>query len=189
MPMAATQPHRWTAADVQALPDNPHERYECVDGVLLVSPSPRMAHQRMLLDLAIRLAPYVETEAVGTLLTTPYDVVLDEYTLLQPDILVLPAVDGRLPRTQEDARTPILAIEILTSSTTRNDRMIKRPRLQRAGIETWLVDIEQRCLERWLADARVAEVLTDELHWTPTGARTPFVADLCHLFARANGEE
>jgi hypothetical protein len=59
--MPAVVPHRWTAAEVRALPDEPGKRFECVDGELLVSPSPRLTHQsvvallwRVIVDLDAR---------------------------------------------------------------------------------------------------------------------------------------
>ncbi|MFO0095079.1 MAG: Uma2 family endonuclease, partial [Gemmatimonadaceae bacterium] len=45
MGMPAVEQRRWTAAEVQALPEEPGKRFECVAGELLVSPSPSRAHQ------------------------------------------------------------------------------------------------------------------------------------------------
>jgi hypothetical protein len=48
MPIAHER--RWSVEDVWALPDDPHQRYETVDGELLVSPMPRFAHQRAAIE-------------------------------------------------------------------------------------------------------------------------------------------
>lgn len=43
--MSSALPRRWTAGDVRAMPETPGIRIECVDGVLVMSPSPTFAHQ------------------------------------------------------------------------------------------------------------------------------------------------
>ena len=48
MPIAHER--RWSVEDVWALPSDPHQRYETVDGELLVSPMPRFAHQRAAIE-------------------------------------------------------------------------------------------------------------------------------------------
>jgi hypothetical protein len=50
MGMPIAHEHRWSVDDVWALPDDPHQRYETVDGELLVSPMPRFAHQRAAIE-------------------------------------------------------------------------------------------------------------------------------------------
>ena len=47
MGMPAAIQHRWTADEVRALPDVPGQRFEVVDGELLVSPSPVRRHQKV----------------------------------------------------------------------------------------------------------------------------------------------
>ena len=111
--MPALMPRIWTAAEVQALPDDPSNRYECVDGVLLVSPSPRTLHQSAVTELALLLGPLVRSAGVGAIVCAPSDWVLD-------------------PRTDEKRGHPLLFIEILSPSTARFDRVVKRDRYQRA---------------------------------------------------------
>ena len=49
---------RWTREEVLALPDDGN-RYELIDGELLVSLSPRALHQRAVWALYDRVHPYV----------------------------------------------------------------------------------------------------------------------------------
>jgi len=188
MAMPAVQSRRWTAAEVRALPDEPGKRFECVDGELIVSPGARFPHQRAARDLLLALHPYVSSEGLGDVLFGPGEVELDPYTLVQPDVFVLPLVDGRLPTGPEESALPLLVVEVLSPSTARHDRGVKRDRYQRAGAEYWIVDVDARVVERWLPDAARPEVLRDELRWRPAGASAPLVIALPPLFATAHGE-
>jgi Uma2 family endonuclease len=119
MAMPALMPRIWTAAEVQALPDDPSNRYECVDGELLVSPSPRTLHQSALIVLTVMLEAILRPAGVGVVFVAPSDWVLDPRTLVQPDLYVVPLVDGRRPRTDEERGHPLLFVEILSPSTAR----------------------------------------------------------------------
>lgn len=59
MGMSATLDGRWTAAEVRAFPEVPGLRFECVDGELLVSPGPRLYHQRAVVEMLRLLGGYV----------------------------------------------------------------------------------------------------------------------------------
>jgi Uma2 family endonuclease len=51
---------RWTAEMVRALPDD-RNRYEVIDGDLVVNPSPSWTHQRAVFVLAARLHDYLRS--------------------------------------------------------------------------------------------------------------------------------
>ncbi|MDF1501703.1 Uma2 family endonuclease [Roseisolibacter sp. H3M3-2] len=188
MSMPAVQPRRWTADEVRALPDEPGKRFECVDGELIVSPGPKWAHQRAVRALIVLLHDYVAAHRVGDLLMGPGEVEFDPYTLVQPDLFVLPLVDGRVPSGPEDSADPLLVVEVPSPSTARYDRGVKRDRYQRAGAECWIVDLDSRVVERWLPGAAAPEVLREELRWHPAGAGEPLALALAPLFAEAHGE-
>jgi hypothetical protein len=48
----------WTAERVRALPDDGN-RYELIEGELVVTPSPRYVHQTAVLELLLRLNPWL----------------------------------------------------------------------------------------------------------------------------------
>lgn len=126
-----------TRADLDEVPDDGH-RYELIDGVLVVSPSPRIDHQRMVgaLYVALRAACPSQLEVV----LGPFDVVLANDTVLVPDLIVA-ARDQLAERDHPGA--PILSIEVLSPSTRRFDQLVKRDRLQSAAVGAyWLVDPE-----------------------------------------------
>ena len=67
MGMPATLEHYWTAADLRALPDD-ELRHECIDGVHIVTPAPRMSHQRAVAELFAALRQYLREQPVGEVL-------------------------------------------------------------------------------------------------------------------------
>lgn len=188
MAMPAMSPRRWTAAEVRALPDEPGKRFECVDGELLVSPSPRLAHQSMVGFLWRAIEEFVCTQHIGAAYMAPADLELDRFTLVQPDVFVLPLVDDRRPRTDEEIGFPLLFVEVLSPSTARHDRVVKRGRYQRYGVEYWIVDLDARLVERWLPDSDRPEILTECIRWKPAGAGAELVLELKPLFVESLGE-
>ena len=188
MAMPAVSQRRWTADDVRALPDEPGKRFECVDGELLVSPSPRLPHQSMVGEFWRAIDEYVRPQRIGAGFMAPGDLELDAFTLVQPDVYILPLVDGRRPRTVEEIGCPLLFIEVLSPSTARYDRIVKRGRYQRYGVEYWIVDLEARLLERWMPASDRPEILTEGMTWQPSGATTALVLELTPMFVEALGE-
>lgn len=187
MAMPALMPRVWTAAEVQALPDDPQHRYECVDGELLVSPTPRLAHQLALTALWRALDDIVRANGIGVAVVAPSEWVLDERTLVQPDLYVVPLINGRPPRTNEERGEPLLFVEILSPSTARFDRVVKRGRSLRAGIEYWIVDLDSRVVEQWLPGEDRPVIQSEQIGWQPTGASAPFVIALEPFFTDVLG--
>jgi Uma2 family endonuclease len=84
----------------------------------------------------------------------------------------------------------VLAIEVLSPSTARTDRIVKRRMYQdqRVG-EYWIVDPDSRIIERWRPDDTRPEILDTQLVWTPREDVPPLTIGLDIIFpADANGE-
>ena len=180
--MVMPEATRWTRDMVLALPDDGN-RYELFDGELLVTPAPTGLHQLALARLFGLVAPYVHANAVGEALWSPADLALGGEQLSQPDLFVMPWLPGgrRLWSAFPD---PILVVEILSPSTERFDRTVKRPRFQRAGIpEYWIVDLDRRAVERWRPKDTHPETLDQRLTWHPDGAAEALTIDLPEYFA------
>lgn len=178
----------WTVEEVQALPSDGN-RYEVIDGELLVSPSPSSTHQDAVLELAIRLAAYVKGNQAGHIYVAPADVVYGNGTLVQPDVFAVPLVGGRRPRTWAEAERVILAVEVLSPSTARADRTLKRRLYQKQAVpEYWIVDVDGRLVERWRAGDERPELLTDELEWRPSPDSPALVIRLEEYFLDVSGD-
>lgn len=181
MHMAAAQ-RVWTVEDVLALPDDGN-RYELIDGGLLVSPSPRLPHQAAVFAIQQQLRAYLRTQPVGYDFHAPADLRFGPRTLVQPDVFVAPPVDGRRPKEWVDISTLLLVVEIVSPSTAFNDRGIKRMLYQRVGIpDYWIVDLLARRVERWRPPDARAEVCAESISWRPFGSSAPLVLDLPALF-------
>ncbi|GAC1327919.1 MAG: Uma2 family endonuclease [Mycobacteriales bacterium] len=126
----------WTADDLDGLPDD-GLRYELVDGVLLVSPSPLLPHQVGLMGLLLALQSAAPNDV--RVLPAPIDVRLSPTRQLQPDIVVVP----RAPVTPKLAERPLLVVEVLSPSTRATDLTLKRHVFEQAGVPFyWLLDTE-----------------------------------------------
>ncbi len=189
MAMPATQRHRWTADEVRALPQEMGKRFECVDGELLVSPGPRLPHQSAVFLFSRVLDDYCRrAQGIGSVFNGPGELELDRNTLVQPDVFVLPLVEGRRARSQEEAGHPLLLVEVLSPGTARYDRVIKRERYQRYGVEYWIADLDARLVEQWTPESSRPEMLTASITWHPQGAERALTIDLQALFAEALGD-
>jgi len=186
MGMAAHRaPHRrWTEAEFYTARDAAPagERWELVDGEVLVTAAPHWTHQRIVVRLTVLLDAYVRRHALGEVFASPLDVKLEPGLVLQPDVLVVPA--GELRRRSDIVRRLLLAIEVVSPSSARHDRVTKRPRYQRNRVpEYWIVDDSSQTVERWTPDDERPELIAEELVWHPVGAPEPFVLDLLRFFA------
>jgi Uma2 family endonuclease len=128
----------FTVADLDEMPDD-GRRYELVDGVLLVSPSPRWEHQRgaSRLDAVIVNACPDDFDVLQ-----PIDVRRGDRTSVQPDLSVVRA--ETLVPDERFAAVPDLAIEILSPSSVGIDKLLKRDVYARLGVPGyWIVDLDE----------------------------------------------
>jgi Uma2 family endonuclease len=175
MGMPATA-RRWTAAEVQALPADGN-RYEVVDGELLVTASPRATHQIVIGRLHLALGIYLTgLGRQNTLFLGPADISWDELNLVQPDLLVVHPAE--LSGSWTTFRSLLLAVEVLSPSSNRHDRITKRGLYQRQRVLTyWIVDPDGRFVEVWHPDDQRPEIVADTLRWQVEGA-TPLEIDV-----------
>jgi Uma2 family endonuclease len=179
---------RWTREQVLALPDDGN-RYELIDGELLVSPSPRLIHQRAVAALYDRVAPYVRGHRLGWIGLAPADLDLRSGQLVQPDLFVTPLVEGREPLDWPACGIPLLVAEILSPATARYDRITKRGLYQRSGVATyWIVDADARLVETWTPEVERPAIADELLEWRPDAAVPPLAVDLPAYFAEVWGE-
>jgi len=172
--------HYYTAADLLGFPEDGN-KYEVVHGELLVSPSPRMRHQRLVLRLGRRLSEYLELQPVGEAFPGG-DVHFGGDSLVIPDLLI---VDPESVARDDWTRIspPLLVVEVLSPSSTREDRFTKRRLYQEMGIPLyWLVDGDARMVEVWTPDTAFPAVQHETIRWHPAGATEPLVIDLRELF-------
>lgn len=145
-----------TRDDLDLMPDDGH-RFELIDGLLIVGPAPRHAHQQASGNLHLALREHCPADL--QVFFAPFDVVLGDDTVLQPDLLVARRSDF----TERDLPVaPILAIEVLSPSTRAYDLLLKKDRLQRAGCQHyWVVDTHIPAVTAWtLREGAYVEIAT-----------------------------
>jgi len=182
MGMPATR--MWTRDEVLALPDD-GQRYELVDGELLVSPSPRRTHQRAVRDLFLLLHHYVEFSKIGEVLFSPSDLDLRTGQLVQPDLFVVAQQSIEASMEWEHVGVPALVVEVLSPSTAGYDRIKKRRLYQRVGVPTyWIVDLDARLVEVWTPDSDRPVIVDGDLSWQPESQVEPLVIHLPEFFQK-----
>ncbi len=130
-----------TYEDYLKTPDD--ERYELLDGALIVPPAPNTAHQSVQAELGWRMARFIREGGLGHLFFAPTDVVLSRTDVVQPDLLFISSerVDIITPANIQGA--PDLIVEIRSDSTAERDESFKRQLYADCGVEEyWLVDPE-----------------------------------------------
>ena len=179
--MGMAAPTYWTAEMVRQLPDDGN-RYEVVNGELLVTPAPRLSHQLLVTRLAIALGNYLAREPVGIVLTSPADISWGRDVLVQPDVFVVPR-DEAAHLDWSRLRMLLLVAEVLSPSTARADRFTKRHRYQEASVPLyWIVDGDEQRVEVWTPDRDLPVIETRQLVWHAPDAAQAFTLDLAELF-------
>ena len=160
--MALVTVPRYTVDDLERFPDDGN-RYELLDGVLLVTPAPRAVHQVVASRLGAKLS-FALGDAAHVV--SPGAVSVPPGTQLQPDILVYPS---RFPPDTEWAKVDEhwLAGEVLSRSSRIYDREFKRDAYFALGVrEVWLVDLRELTIE--VCHGRgTGEIVRDTIEWKP----------------------
>jgi Uma2 family endonuclease len=144
--MALTQAVMLTVDDYRAMPET-GPRYQLIEGELITAPTPNRYHQDISRNLTFLLLKYLERRPVGKLYHAPFDVVLTEYNVFQPDILFI-TKDRLAILTEAGAEgAPDLVIEILSPRTAVIDKDTKRKVYAREGVEElWIIDPQQKTI-------------------------------------------
>ncbi|MGE3512757.1 MAG: Uma2 family endonuclease [Vicinamibacterales bacterium] len=136
---------RLGAEEFGSLPDDGF-RYQLINGVVVMSPSPELPHQFISLEIAGQIRDYLKKHAIGRI-TADTDVVFDGLTVYRPVIAFF--LNGRLGRHDRVPKVaPDFVIEIVSPSSGRLDRRTKRADYERFGVrEYWIVDAETISVE------------------------------------------
>jgi Uma2 family endonuclease len=140
--MATVQVERpLTYDDLRQMPED-RNRYEIINGVLFVSPSPNRAHQLVSIGLFKAVSAYVDANKLGVLLYAPVDVRLGPHNVVEPDLLFLRSDRFHLYEASGIVEgPPDLVVEIVSPSTTRIDAIDKAALYASTGVpEYWLLN-------------------------------------------------
>jgi Uma2 family endonuclease len=179
--MPALRQSHWSVEEFDRLVDEREgysPRYELVDGELLVTPGPNRHHQRIARQLMLLLHPYVTQHRLGEVDFGPGEVRLTADSRFAPDVFVDPA-----PRLKDWTTRLLLAVEVLSPSSARHDRITKRRFFQKHGVpEYWVVDGEAEAFEVWKPGNDRAALIDDHLTWQPDASVPAFELDVRAFF-------
>lgn len=154
---------RMTADEFLALPDD-GDRYELVDGVVIMSPSPTPVHQRVALEIASQLKWFLRQQPAGEAFME-LDVRIGKSAsgkdlVYRPDVLFIRAERMRSMPADCIVGPPDLVVEVLSERSRRMDLATKRDDYERLGVrEYWVFDPAGKSMTFWrLREAAFAEI-------------------------------
>ena len=138
---------RVSYADLERWPED-GRRFELYNGEVFEIPSPILLHQFVLGRLYLALSAYVQAHG-GSVFFSPLDIVLTDYDVVQPDLLLfMPEREHLLHMREVTRHAPDLAIEILSPGTEQNDRGRKLRLFEQHRLrEYWLVDVDRPSID------------------------------------------
>jgi Uma2 family endonuclease len=140
-PMSTTT-RRYTYADLLETPDDGN-RYEIIDGELIVSAAPLVIHQWFLYLLSRRFGDHVDREKLGRVLFAPIDVLFSTGDTVEPDLMFIRKDRLHIVSTAVVNGAPDILLEVLSPSTRDRDLGIKLALYESQGVpEYWIADPE-----------------------------------------------
>lgn len=137
----------FTYKDYLELPDDGN-RYEIIEGELIMTPAPIPKHQIVSMELLLQLKLFVDKHQLGLVFHPPCDVLLTEKDLVQPDIFFIAQKNRKIITEKNIQGVPDLIIEILSPATAYYDLIEKKELYEKFGVkEYWIVDPKKQWIE------------------------------------------
>jgi Uma2 family endonuclease len=180
--MASAVTTKLTYGDYVELP-NDGKRYEIIDGKLCVNLSPARKHQIATGNLYAWLWNYTRREHVGSVYVAPFDVVLSDSDIVQPDVVFITNAHRERVTERGVVGAPDLVIEVLSPASRKSDEGLKRKRYDLYGVhEYWIVDPDAETVTIYRRNADALERVE-----TPEPITSPllpgFALDVREVFA------
>ena len=124
-------------------------REEMIGGkTVMMSPRPTFNHNRVAENIDFVFRTYLKGKKCVPL-GDGYDLYLDEENEFVPDFMVV--CDRNKIQADGVHGAPDLVVEVLSPSTTKNDRLYKKEAYERCGVrEYWIVDPANKTIEQHL---------------------------------------
>ncbi len=127
------------------------ERYELVEGALLMTPSPVPRHQRISRKIEFVLEKFITENDLGEVFYAPCDVYLDDENVVQPDILFISKERLNIIGEKNIEGAPDIVIEIISESTAYRDFVQKKKLYAGFGVkEYWIVIPEEESIDLYI---------------------------------------
>ena len=116
-------------------------RHELIDGEHYMNPAPVIKHQRVSRNLLLILCNFVKKNKLGEVFDAPCDIVFSDVDVVQPDIVFISNKNKRIITEKNVQGPPDLVIEIISETTRKMDKVIKRRLYEKFGVkEYWIID-------------------------------------------------
>ena len=146
--MEQPQINKLTIEDYWGLPED-GKRYEILEGMLEVTPSPLVEHQNVVGNLFGLLWTFLQSSPCGKVLQAPMDVILSDETVCQPDLLFVRSSRASEVIQDRVRGAPDLVVEVLSPATAARDLSTKKQIYARHRVsEYWIVDPRAQSLQR-----------------------------------------
>ena len=113
------------------------ERYELLDGELILVASPNRNHQTTSMELGSRMHSFAKENDLGWVFHAPYDVLLSDSDVVQPDLLFISKEREHISTYANIQGAPDLIVEILSPSSARRDWGYKRELYARQEVKEY----------------------------------------------------
>jgi len=155
-------------------------RYEILDGELVVRPSPGRRHHRLVLRLTSLVERFLGRYPLGQVFRAPLDVMLSETDVMQPDLLFLSKKRARRLTEACVQGAPDLIVEVSTPESRVSDRALKRETYERFDLwEYWRIDPDWEAVEIYRRDVKHSLTFRSRLERASGGVLTsPLLAGL-----------
>ncbi|MGH7129727.1 MAG: Uma2 family endonuclease, partial [Planctomycetaceae bacterium] len=164
--MSGTAPPEWSYAEYARMPDDGN-RYEVLDGEVLVTPSPGTRHQRIAAEVFVHLREYIRREGIGEMLWD-LDLLFATGQFLRPDMVFVPNAQRHLLTERGVEGVPGLVVEVVSPGSVRIDKVTKPARYADFGVpEYWVVDPDRRAVLVWNFEEGASEprIETEHIVW------------------------
>lgn len=178
---------KMTYEEFRRLPEGP-PYYELIGGELLLSPSPKAAHQTIVLKLAASLLSFVSARGLGVVFVSPFDVILSNEDVVEPDVLFVAEYRRHVVLNDGVHGPPDLIVEVISTFDPDRERKRKRALYENTGVkEYWIIDPGAKTVEVLVhSGVRFEAVGVFDVGSQLRSQAVPgFQADLSDLFAPA----
>jgi len=174
-----------TCDDLLDMPDD-GQRYEIIDGELIVTPAPAIKHQRVHRALSKILGLFTYKTGRGELILPPCDLVLGHYNIVRPDLLLVASRQREIPQDHNRFEgPPDLVVEVSSPSSLRIELVRKSALFARCGVpEYWIADPDRRRMViNILKDKEYAPAGQDDDGWLPSRVFPGLRVDPAEVFS------
>ena len=179
-----------TVADWESMSHGDGNRYEIIEGELFVSCSPGLTHQRVVINLIILFASFLEKNPIGEMLMD-MGLILSRYSGVIPDLIVFLNETGEMIITGDRLTGPTdLVIEVVSPGATniRRDRVDKLQLYSKHRVpEYWIVDPANLKVDQYVlrgSSLKLSQTLQREDERLASVAIPGFSCLLSQIFAR-----